>query len=382
MSLISMVFSDPLRAISFHQSPGEPGSVSPRILRHERDATIYEDSCSLRRARLGISPCRGQLTTQTQSIASTLYLSVAADVQGWGDASRPARNVRSIACNVAPVSTPATSFTCIGQEVALKNGLQSMAQIFHPGMNILAKVTIFGAVFIIAGFALAGLAVVRSPFVTQVNVVREQPVPFSHQHHVRELGLDCRYCHHNVEKAASAGIPATEICMGCHSQIWKDAEVLRPVRDSFAKGEPLKWTRVHDLPDFVYFNHQIHVAKGVGCESCHGRVDEMPQMRRAASLHMDWCLKCHRHPELAVRPREDLFQFGKNKMLLGNVTPEPLVRAVSAVSDDPLNSHDAGAEGQVVPKTATPKAQQSGPDLVTKYGIVTRQLTDCVVCHR
>ncbi|MDB5339607.1 MAG: hypothetical protein JWN70_5226 [Planctomycetaceae bacterium] len=254
-----------------------------------------------------------------------------------------------------------------------------MAQIFHPSMNIVARVTIFGAIFFAAGISLAGWAFVNSPYVTQVNVVREQAVPFSHQHHVRELGLDCRYCHYNVEKSSSAGLPTTEICMGCHSQVWKDAEVLRPVRESFAKGEPLLWTRVHDLPDFVYFSHKIHVAKGVGCESCHGRVDEMPLMRRAASLHMDWCVDCHRHPELAVRPQADLFQFGRNKSLLGGVSTEPLMRAAFT------------AEGQSAPGTRSiPSAThrkssdtlKSGSELVAEYGIVTRQLTDCVVCHR
>ncbi len=257
-----------------------------------------------------------------------------------------------------------------------------MAQIFHPSMNILAKVSIFGAIFIIAGLALAMGAFVRSSYVTQVNVVREQPVPFSHQHHVRDLGLDCRYCHSDAERSASAGIPSTEICMGCHSQIWPDAEVLRPVRDSLRTGEPLRWTRVHDLPDFVYFNHQIHVAKGIGCESCHGRVDEMPLMHRTASLHMDWCVECHRHPELAVRSTDDLFRFGRNQMTLGGVSLQPTIGTASATQqglhDQPAAHHSAGDSVHRL-SAETPA---SGPDLVAKYGIVTRQLTDCVVCHR
>ncbi|MES2788677.1 MAG: cytochrome c3 family protein [Planctomycetota bacterium] len=253
-----------------------------------------------------------------------------------------------------------------------------MAQIFHPGMNILAKATIFGAIFIIAGIAVAGAAFVRSPYVTQVNVVREQPVPFSHQHHVRELGLDCRYCHYGVEKSSSAGIPSTEICMGCHSQVWKDAEMLRPVRESFQNGTPLKWTRVHDLPDFVYFSHKIHVAKGVGCESCHGRVDEMPLMRRAASLHMDWCVECHRHPERAVRPKQDLFQFGVNRTTVAGVSMEPPLRAATATNFDLLDQSVADLSAPSKPGNA----EELGRELVARYGIVTRQLTDCVVCHR
>lgn len=256
-----------------------------------------------------------------------------------------------------------------------------MAQIFHPSMNYVARISIFGAVFILAAIAMAGGAFVRSPYVTQVNVVRDQPVPFSHQHHVRELGLDCRYCHYSVEVSSSAGIPATEICMGCHSQVWKDAEVLRPVRESFAKDEPLRWTRVHDLPDFVYFSHQIHVAKGVGCESCHGRVDEMPLMRRAASLHMDWCLRCHRHPELELRTQAGVFQFGQHKMRLGGVSTEPLMRAKSVDPAEVLGLHSAQLEGtgRPVPPTSLNKPDR---ELLAMYGIVTRQLTDCVVCHR
>src|SRR5690606_2276314 len=167
-----------------------------------------------------------------------------------------------------------------------------MAQIFHPSTNVIAKAALFAGVFVLAGIAWAGSLWVRSSYVTQVDVVRDQPVPFSHDHHVSGLGIDCRYCHTSVEKSSFAGIPSTEICMGCHSQIWKNSELLAPVRESYRTGESLQWTRVNDLPDFVYFNHSIHIAKGVACESCHGRVDKMPLMRKAASLHMEWCLEC------------------------------------------------------------------------------------------
>jgi hypothetical protein len=138
-------------------------------------------------------------------------------------------------------------------------------------------------------------------------VVREQPVMFSHKHHVDGLGIDCRYCHTSVEVSSSAGIPPTHTCMSCHSQVWTEAPLLQPVRESYRTGIPLQWVRVHDLPDFVYFNHSIHVKKGIGCTSCHGRVDQMPLMRQVNTLYMGWCLECHRNPEAFVRPREEIF---------------------------------------------------------------------------
>lgn len=184
-----------------------------------------------------------------------------------------------------------------------------MAQIFHRSTNTLARVSIFGAL----GFVVILLGVFavldRSPYSTGQDVVLMQPVPFSHSHHVAGLGIDCRYCHTTVEKTAFAGMPPTATCMNCHKQIWSDSEMLAPVRESFASDEPIRWVRVHDLPDFVYFNHSIHVSKGIGCVSCHGRVDQMPLMRRTASLQMIWCLDCHRNPEEYVRPREEVFSM-------------------------------------------------------------------------
>ena len=148
-----------------------------------------------------------------------------------------------------------------------------------------------------------------SPRTTDVGYSPEQPVPYSHALHVGELGLDCRYCHVSVERAASAGMPPTATCMNCHKLIWNDSPMLEPVRRSWATGEPLRWNRVHDLPDYVYFDHSIHIAKGVGCVSCHGRVDEMPLLRQASSLQMGWCLECHREPQRFVRPREEIFNL-------------------------------------------------------------------------
>ena len=185
-----------------------------------------------------------------------------------------------------------------------------MAQIFHPSTNTISRVSIFGAVFFVAALAWLLAAVNRSSYVTREGVVHAQPVPFSHKHHVSGLGIDCRYCHTSVEEAAFAGIPPTKTCMTCHAQIWTDSPMLEPVRHSYRTGQPIVWTRVNDLPDFVYFNHSIHVKKGIGCETCHGRVDQMPLTWQATSMQMEWCLDCHRAPERFVRPRELVFQMG------------------------------------------------------------------------
>jgi hypothetical protein len=184
-----------------------------------------------------------------------------------------------------------------------------MAQVFKPSSNTYAKLTIFGGAFAVVGL-LFGLAEFnRSSYMTQAQVAREQPVPFSHKHHTTELGIDCRYCHTTVERAGFAGIPPTQTCMNCHKQIWTEAPVLEPVRASWRTGESLEWTRVHDLPDFVYFNHSIHVAKGVGCTTCHGDVGSMNLTWQDATLHMEWCLDCHRNPAPNLRPRDRIFDL-------------------------------------------------------------------------
>ena len=181
-----------------------------------------------------------------------------------------------------------------------------MAQIFPRSANALARASIFVALFLAAagGYALWTLA--HSGYVTREGIVLQQPVPFSHDHHVAQIGIDCRYCHTSVERAASAGIPPTQTCMNCHNQIWTNAAILEPVRASFRDGKPLTWNRVNDLPDFVYFNHSIHVAKGVACVTCHGQVDRMPLMYQYPSLQMEWCLACHRDPVKNLRPREEV----------------------------------------------------------------------------
>ena len=161
----------------------------------------------------------------------------------------------------------------------------------------------------------------RGPWTTSAHMAPEQPIPFSHKHHVKDDGIDCRYCHASVETSGFAGLPPTETCMTCHSQIWSNATLTQPIRDSWASGKSIEWTRVHDLPDFVYFNHSIHINKGIGCSTCHGQVDEMPLTFRVNTLNMNWCINCHRQPERFIRPRSEVFnidyQYPANQLELG-----------------------------------------------------------------
>ena len=216
-----------------------------------------------------------------------------------------------------------------------------MPQIFHRSANTLSKVSLAGILLLVGG--LIGLAMLlgRSSYVTRAQEYVEQPVQFSHLHHVLDDGIDCRYCHTSVETSSFAGIPPTKTCMNCHSQIWQSAPILEPVRASFREDKPMTWVRVHDLPDFVYFNHSINVKKGMGCETCHGRIDQMPLTKQQNSLQMEWCTNCHRNPQDYVRPREEVFTMGYR-----------------------------------------PREDQAtlGPKLVKEYNI--RPSTDCSTCHR
>lgn len=216
-----------------------------------------------------------------------------------------------------------------------------MGQLFPRRINTIAKLSIIGGLGLVVGAMFLGGFLTRAPYYTQVGIPREQPVPFSHKHHVGGVGIDCRYCHTSVEKSSFAGIPPTTTCMKCHSQLFTDAAMLAPVRESYKTGKPMEWVKVHDLPDYVYFNHSIHVAKGMSCVTCHGQVDKMPLMMKQNTLHMEWCLSCHRNPEKYVGLRENVF--------------------------DP---HAKRTESQ---KTL-------GPRLVKEYKI--KKLTDCSVCHR
>jgi len=219
-----------------------------------------------------------------------------------------------------------------------------MPQVFHRSSNTLAKVSIFGAVFLIAALGWGLDQLNRSSYMTRAMEAREQPVPFSHKHHVGQLGIDCRYCHTSVEQTAYAGIPPTKTCMNCHSQIWTNADMLEPVRASFRTDQSIRWVKVHDLPDFVYFNHSIHVQKGIGCASCHGRVDHMNLTWQQNSLQMEWCINCHRNPEQYIRPKDQVFNM--------EWTP--------------------------------PNGDQLalGRKLVKDYDIQVRLLTNCSTCHR
>jgi Cytochrome c7 and related cytochrome c len=196
-----------------------------------------------------------------------------------------------------------------------------MPQFFHPSTNTISRLTIYGALFAIAFLTWAAAEIARSSYETMESAPREQPVPFSHAHHAGGLGIDCRYCHTSVEVSSFANIPPTEICMNCHSQMWASSPMLEPVRASYVSGKSIEWNRVNDLPEFVYFNHSIHINKGIGCSSCHGRVDKMPLTWQASSLQMEWCLNCHRNPERYVRPREHVFnmdyQYPPDQLALG-----------------------------------------------------------------
>ena len=184
-----------------------------------------------------------------------------------------------------------------------------MAQLFPKSANYLAPASIASLVLVAGGAVGSLLALDYAGFNQRRGETVEQTVPFSHEHHVAGLGIDCRYCHTAVEKSASAGVPPTSTCYNCHKIVWNEAPMLEPVRSSYRTGQPLEWNKVHDLPDFAYFNHSIHVAKGMGCATCHGPVQQMRLMRSAQPLQMRWCLECHRNPEKFIRPKEEVFNM-------------------------------------------------------------------------
>ncbi len=213
-----------------------------------------------------------------------------------------------------------------------------MGQTFHRSSNTIARVTIFGAIAIIAGLGYLTWQVNMSPYFTDVNVPRQQPVPFSHKHHVSDDGIDCRYCHTTVETSSYAGIPTTHICMTCHSKLWLNSEMLEPVRASYVTDKSLEWTRVNALPDFVYFDHSIHIHKGIGCTTCHGPIGQMPLTWRENTLYMRWCIDCHKHPERYVRPRNEVFNPNysppANQVALGRkLVAEYQIKPASVITD-------------------------------------------------
>ncbi|TPI21007.1 cytochrome c3 family protein [Mesorhizobium sp. B4-1-1] len=195
----------------------------------------------------------------------------------------------------------------VNSEFAFSRIGEGMPQIFSKNANGVARFVIWGSCAVLLIAAAIGTILPRSDLVTGVGEPLAQPVPFSHKHHVGQLGIDCRYCHNGVETSSSAGLPATEVCMTCHSQLFTNAAMLAPVRTSLASGKPIEWQRVNSVPDFVFFNHAIHINKGVACETCHGEVDQMPLTMRAHTLSMEWCLGCHRNPRPNLRPPRDVF---------------------------------------------------------------------------
>jgi hypothetical protein len=244
----------------------------------------------------------------------------------------------------------------MGKKVPATIDRHSM-QIFPRSSNAISKASIVTVVFLVAVLFGALMEFQRSPYITWQGVRKAQPVPFSHQHHVAGLGIDCRYCHTSVETSSFAGIPPTKTCMNCHSQIWTNAALLEPVRVSFRSGESIQWARVNQLPDFVYFNHSIHVTKGVGCNECHGQVDQMPLMYQEGSLQMEWCLDCHRDPQEHLRPRDQVFNMRYEK---------------------PTSSVPVKFEG-----TSYTDQESLGNALVKKYQLRTVQdITSCNTCHR
>jgi hypothetical protein len=219
-----------------------------------------------------------------------------------------------------------------------------MPRVFHPATNTIARASFLVSLLALALVLGACLVYARSSYGTGAGIVRVQPVPFSHEHHVSVLGIDCRYCHTTAEHSSYAGMPPTKTCMNCHSQIWVGSDMLAPVRESYKTDESIPWQRVHNLPGFVYFSHAIHVQKGVGCSSCHGRVDQMPLTFQVHSLLMEWCLDCHRQPERHLRPRSEVF----------NMRWQP-----------------------------PPDQARRGAELAAGYQLrSTHYLTSCSVCHR
>jgi hypothetical protein len=253
-----------------------------------------------------------------------------------------------------------------------------MAQLFKPSANTLASATLVGAPLVLAVLFLGGSALSRSPYNTNVTVPIGQPVPFSHKHHAKELGIDCRFCHASVENAASAGIPSTDVCMTCHSLVWVNSPNLKPIRESWATGTPVEWVRVNRVPDFVYFNHAIHVNRGISCNNCHGKVQEMHLTWKGQAFHMAWCLECHRDPEKfmyvpkgedaeGVTPREQVFELYR-KLAAGAELTE-------------VERKLANGLPQVVPDDVVHARIKEGASLVEDRKVNVSQLDDCWVCH-
>jgi len=269
-----------------------------------------------------------------------------------------------------------------------------MAQVFHRSMNVIAPASILGGGGFAVVLVLSIIGLSRSPYNTKVGVAKEQPVPFSHEHHAVELGIDCRYCHGGVEKSSMAGLPPTHTCMSCHSQIWTNSPLLEPVRASYVNQEPLKWNRLHSVPDFVYFNHSIHINRGVSCNNCHGPIQKEMIASRGKPFWMSWCLNCHRNPENAVGKREDVFglYWKYQTYQLSDEEIERLKKKAEqshnpadqaeydvAVKDRLTHEQAVLAEGEEY--TRNHEEFEEGARRLEQYKVKKEQLSDCAVCH-
>lgn len=266
-----------------------------------------------------------------------------------------------------------------------------MAQIFHRATNSISRaslcVALLAPVAVIGG--LSGLS--RSTYNTKVNTPLEQPAPFSHQHHALELGIDCRYCHSNVEKSAYADVPPTHTCMSCHSQIWTNSPLLQPVRESYRSKTPLEWNQVNKVPEFVYFNHSIHINRGLNCNNCHGAIEKMALTYKAQPFQMRWCLECHRNPEkyLYNSNENEAEAKGEEGKKETPAAPKKTLSPREQVFDlywryqageHLTNREEALMDGSEYSPNA--KEVEQGEELVKQLGVKKAQLTDCSVCHR
>ena len=264
-----------------------------------------------------------------------------------------------------------------------------MAQIFHRSANSVSRISLLLAGFLLITLGLTANEWQRSPYWTNQGIRPEQPVPFSHQHHVSGLGIQCQYCHTSVEKSSFAGYPPTKTCMNCHTEIWTDADYLEPVRTSYREDKPIVWTRVHDLPDYVYFSHEIHVNKGIGCQSCHGPVDQMPYMYQNASLQMEWCLNCHRNTAANLRPRSEIYNFdwkspsGRQPVACGLDPANPQNEVVCRAAADESKAKEMVAALGAQKVQAFSDQQTFGQYLQAQYHLRDRyDLMSCDTCHR
>lgn len=255
-----------------------------------------------------------------------------------------------------------------------------MAQIFRPNHNVLARLAVLGGAATPLALIVLFSQFSRSSAATGVGTAYEQPVAFSHEHHVTELGIDCRYCHSTVEKSAHAGYPATHTCMSCHSQVWSNSPLLEPVRESYVKNVPLKWVKLNAVPDFVYFNHSIHIQRGINCNNCHGSVQAMQMAYKGRPFQMRWCLECHRNPEKYVNKTEFVFDLYK-QIQRGNHLKDDSAFKDSKLASPIGGTHEMEALANGEQYQRSPEELAEGKKLVAKYKIKKEQLSDCATCH-